>query len=575
LLTLALRKNRARIRHALWLAASVKFLIPVSILIALGGHLAWRPAPAARQFDVSLVLNQVTQPFTVPVPSTPMSITAQPAANPLPAILFTLWICGFAAITFSWWLRWRRIRAAVRLGAKVQLAIPIRAISSPVPIEPGIFGIFQPILLLPDGIFDRLTPAQLRAVVAHELCHVRHRDNLVAAVHMFVETVFWFYPPVWWIGKRMVAERERACDEEVILLGNHPRVYAEGILNVCKLYAESPLACVSGVSGSDLRKRIQGIVSGRIVGELSLARKAMLLVAGIACLALPVLIGIWNAPPRPSRREVSIPLSPPSGAKFLSVAIERCGTYHTGEIRSPAPGRLVGNCVPLISLIYTAWLKSAVDGTQLIPLSGEPVWVDSFNYLYRIDAQADPGTSLATLEGPMLQSLLADRFGLKVRRVTRESPMYALKVAKGGAKLLPSNQQSCRGGVSIRGRTPLLTSIAARTVPLLPGQINNCGPYPVWSSLQYETLAGEAMSMADLCRLLENPLARPVIDKTGIGGKFDFHLKFASSDALGPLRRLYPSLSNLVEEQLGLKLEPITGPRDFLVIDQVKMPLPE
>ncbi len=63
---------------------------------------------------------------------------------------------------------------------------------------------------------------------------------------MFVETVFWFHPLVWWIGKRMVEERERACDEEVLRLGNEPRVYAEGILNVCKLYMESPLACVSG-----------------------------------------------------------------------------------------------------------------------------------------------------------------------------------------------------------------------------------------------------------------------------------------------------------------------------------------
>ena len=57
---------------------------------------------------------------------------------------------------------------------------------------------------------------QLEAVIAHELCHVRHRDNLIAAIHMFVETVFWFHPLVWWIGKRMVEERERACDEEVL-----------------------------------------------------------------------------------------------------------------------------------------------------------------------------------------------------------------------------------------------------------------------------------------------------------------------------------------------------------------------
>ena len=45
----------------------------------------------------------------------------------------------------------------------------------------------------------------------------------IAAIHMFVETVFWFHPLVWWIGKRMVEERERACDEEVLRLGSEPR----------------------------------------------------------------------------------------------------------------------------------------------------------------------------------------------------------------------------------------------------------------------------------------------------------------------------------------------------------------
>src|SRR6185369_1686767 len=98
-------------------------------------------------------------------------------------------------------------------------------------------------------------------VVAHELCHVRYRDNLSAAIHMFVETVFWFHPLVWWIGKRLVDERERACDEEVLRQGNDPRAYAEGILNVCKLYVESPLACVSGITGADLKKRIQNILN--------------------------------------------------------------------------------------------------------------------------------------------------------------------------------------------------------------------------------------------------------------------------------------------------------------------------
>jgi hypothetical protein len=55
--------------------------------------------------------------------------------------------------------------------------------------------------------------ASMEAMLAHELCHVRRRDNLVAAMHMMVEAVFWFHPLVWWIGVRLMEERERACDE--------------------------------------------------------------------------------------------------------------------------------------------------------------------------------------------------------------------------------------------------------------------------------------------------------------------------------------------------------------------------
>jgi bla regulator protein blaR1 len=57
---------------------------------------------------------------------------------------------------------------------------------------------------------------------------------------MLVEAIFWFYPPVWWIRTRLIEERERACDEAVLQAGSAANVYAEGILNVCKFYVESP-----------------------------------------------------------------------------------------------------------------------------------------------------------------------------------------------------------------------------------------------------------------------------------------------------------------------------------------------
>ena len=84
-----------------------------------------------------------------------------------------------------------------------------------------------------------------------------------------MEAIFWFHPLVWWIGARLIEERERACDEEVLRLGNHPSIYAESILKTCQFYLESPLPCLSGVTGSDLKKRITQIMNASLTTNLT------------------------------------------------------------------------------------------------------------------------------------------------------------------------------------------------------------------------------------------------------------------------------------------------------------------
>jgi beta-lactamase regulating signal transducer with metallopeptidase domain len=128
------------------------------------------------------------------------------------------------------------------------------------------------------------------------MCHVRRRDNFFAAVHMAVEAIFWFHPLVWWIGSRMVEERELACDEEVLRMGCEPTDYVHGILAVCRFYTESLLPCISGVTGADIKKRLRTILAGSIADELSGGRKVILATIGRAVLAVPVLIGMLNAP---------------------------------------------------------------------------------------------------------------------------------------------------------------------------------------------------------------------------------------------------------------------------------------
>jgi uncharacterized protein (TIGR03435 family) len=128
--------------------------------------------------------------------------------------------------------------------------------------------------------------------MAHELSHMRRRDNLTAALHMLVEAVFWFHPMVWWLEARLVEERERACDEAVLESRRQPVAYAEGILNVCKFYVEVPLSCVSGVMGSELKRRIARILSGQAARKLDLRRKALLGLAGALALGAPLALGV-------------------------------------------------------------------------------------------------------------------------------------------------------------------------------------------------------------------------------------------------------------------------------------------
>jgi beta-lactamase regulating signal transducer with metallopeptidase domain len=311
LLTLALRKNRAAVRHRLWLVASVKFLIPFSLLVSLGSRIPWQPVPAGAAPQISTMVEAIGQPFVestlqdnafpAVAPAAPIEPLdeiplAQPHSRPnrLPLALVSIWIAGFAASMLWWCIRWRRVRQSVRRATALNLDIPnlpVRVMSCPERLEPGVFGIFRPVLLLPEGIRERLSAAQFHCVVAHELCHVRRRDNMAAGIHMFVEALFWFHPLVWWIKLQLIHEQERACDEEVLRVLGDPQVYAESILKICEFYLSSPLICVSGISGSNLKKRIENIMKSRIGVRLSLSRIALLVIAATTSLAGPVAIG--------------------------------------------------------------------------------------------------------------------------------------------------------------------------------------------------------------------------------------------------------------------------------------------
>ena len=298
LLTLALRRNSANVRFWLWFAASVKFLVPFAALTALGTYFLTTIISPLYAPRVTLI-EPLAQPFSssTPVLAIPGFKSAPAEMHlSLAAILLAIWAIGFAAIAIRWVVRWSRVRKLLRDAADTKIVAPIAVKSSVSRLEPGLVGILRPVILLPQGIEQHLSPPELNAVLTHELCHWQRRDNLLATVHMMVEALFWYFPLVWWLGARLNVERERACDESVLATGNDPGVYAGSILKVCRVYLQSPIACVSGVSGSDLKRRMDTIIENRISIHLNMATKFLLASSATFVVAAPLALGLLVSP---------------------------------------------------------------------------------------------------------------------------------------------------------------------------------------------------------------------------------------------------------------------------------------
>ena len=397
LLTLAFRRNRAHVRYWLWLAASVKFLIPFAALLWIGTQIELVPIERSGQAIVG-ILDNVAQPFTQPEPER-VNLRGRPVPPPPPNPMLTLairgftvvWPVGSVALLLVWAVRWHRVTRAARASSAITSGplldtlrrlegdAPrgrggprLRLVSSNQAIEPGVFGILRPVLMWPAGIEDRLSDEQIEAILAHEVAHVRRRDNLAALIHMLVEAVFWFHPLVWWIGARLVDERERACDEDVVRLGTEPDVYAESILKTCQFYIESPLVCVAGVTGSDLKKRVEQIMRNDAHVALSALKRVSLGAALVAAIAIPVAIGIVTSP-----RLAAQIVAPAADSPTFEVASLKPIASPASTVGRGGPGRVTIAGMPCAELIRQAY---DIHDSQIV---GGPDWLASQGYDHR------------------------------------------------------------------------------------------------------------------------------------------------------------------------------------------------
>jgi bla regulator protein BlaR1 len=582
LLTLILRKNHARARYWLWLAASLKFLVPFSLLTGLGRRLPWSRGAAGTDAGFYGVIEQVVQPFTTAAISQAAPATVfSSLIHLLPSFLAAAWIGGFIVVLFVWFARWRRISAAIRNATPLREGREVEALRrleriggirrqlamllSRASLEPGIFGIARPVLLWPEGISARLEDAHLDAILAHEVWHVRRNDNLAAAIHMVVEAVFWFHPLVWWLGARMVDERERACDEEVLQLGSQPQVYAESILKICEFCVGSPLACVSGVTGSDLKKRIVNIMNKSVARKLNFGKKLLLSAVGVVAIALPIVFGLAKP------AQGSAPNTAVLNAGYQQVSVTP-GETGNGIIQTRImfhPDSFMAKNQTLHELIKLAY------GVQDNQISGGPDWISTakFNIEAKLDSSVVAELKKLSPEqqkmerDQMLQTLLADQFKVALHRESKLLPAYAMVIAKNGPKIQTAKPgDTYPDGIKLDG---------------LPG-----GPHKF--AFTPDGFTAQALPMSFVAERLAMHLNQPVVDRTGLTGDYDFTLKFSSDGAMPdhkemhsgkettvhtlPVSSTMTALLAAIEDQLGLRLDPQTIPMPVLVIDRAVKP---
>jgi uncharacterized protein (TIGR03435 family) len=274
------------------------------------------------------------------------------------------------------------------------------------------------------------------------------------------------------------------------------------------------------------------------------------------------------------RAQSTLPATP----RFEVASVKRCKDepgFKSGGGES-TPGRVSTGCLPLadvrgMGLIRRAYVRFAgghPNPLGILPVEGGPAWIRS--EFYDINARADGNPRQGVMEGPMMQALLEDRFKLKLHRETRQIPVYALTAVK-VAKLKPFQEGSC----------------VPSSDTFLPPTLAE-GQRPCRALVSRLSVVAEGATILEFSKLLTLAVDRPVIEKTGLMGRYDINLEFSADQSIpGPPGtggsspaaagtaadpRTTPSIFTAVQEQLGLKLAPAKGPGEFLVVDHVERP---
>ncbi len=238
--------------------------------------------------------------------------------------------------------------------------------------------------------------------------------------------------------------------------------------------------------------------------------------------------------------------TPPSAFEAVSIKPSPVGTRFFSM--DDGPGRLNATGATLGDLLMQAY------HLESFQIAGGADWVNSARY--DITATTNGAAVTQDQRRQMIRSFLSDRFKLVLHRETKELPIYALTIAKGGLKLKPAERGEC---------------------PDQPTMTNPCGGFRI---SHRSLMTGNKVTVAQLAEDLSFMLDRLVVDKTEVKGLFDMRLEWtpdanlgkSSSDTEPPAGVDGPSIFTAIQEQLGLRLESRRGPVERLVLDHAEKP---
>jgi len=256
----AMERTRAAARYAVcWLALTAITLLPV-----LPTYFAAPVSPALQAFDVA-----VDAPVLA-VPDVWWTKTTMVALAATGWFLLTVWrfagsvraarraraACTPFGPDLESQLRcWNEVKAQ---GRKTRLML------SPAISAASVLGGGRPIIAVAPKLIDRLSPDELDRIMIHEWAHVQRRDDLLSLAHAIVRATVGWHPAVWWLERRMLIEREIACDEITVRLTGCPKRYAACLTAIATLPGSSlPMEAVGVLSTPALTRRVVRILSQR------------------------------------------------------------------------------------------------------------------------------------------------------------------------------------------------------------------------------------------------------------------------------------------------------------------------